>query len=160
MTKKLTNIFRTLSNSLLPVIDVLFIGIGIRVIGISLLMVIGVPTLVAHAQSLPAASPSSSLAWDYQDTDATADAVTEFLVCLDGQTTAACATVPLTAGVASTSTPGVHTFTYRLPGLTAGSHHISVQACTVGGAQCSSGAVLTFTYQPVLANPANLHIAG
>lgn len=111
----------------------------------------------ALTQAPPVATASNALAWDYADTDASTGAVAEFLICVDGQPTAACAVVALASGTAS-ATAGAHTFAWKLPALTPGAHSASVQACTAGAASCSDGATLAFTYQVVLGNPVNLRL--
>lgn len=100
------------------------------------------------------ATNADSIAWDYAQTDIDAGTVAQFLVCLDGQPTAACATVPVSAGTAAP----LRTYTWKLPALTPGAHRVAVQACTAGCNQSSSGVLLQFTVQVVLANPAGLRL--
>ena len=110
-----------------------------------------VVALLLGTQTPPTAVPNSSIEWDYTDADAAVGPITVFLVCLDGQPTAACAQVPFTAG------QSVHR--WKLPPLLAGPHTVAVQACTAGASACSTGATLAFTFQ-VLVNPKNLRLGG
>ena len=111
------------------------------------------PLLLALALQTTAAQ-NDALAWDYADADAQAGAVTQFLVCLDGQATAQCATVPYAGGTGTT----LKTFTWKLPAMTPGAHIAAVQACTAGASQCSSGVTLAFVFQVVLKNPQGLRL--
>lgn len=109
-----------------------------------------------QAQAPPTAIQNDSAKWDYDDVDLIAGPVTLFLVCLDGQPTAACAQVPVSSGVVG-PVAGTKIFTWRFPPLLAGPHTVAVQACTAGAAACSTGASLTFAFQ-ALANPKNLRL--
>lgn len=100
--------------------------------------------------------PATGLSWDYDAVDEIAGPVTLFMVCLDGQATASCAQVPVSAGVVSA--PGTKTYTWKLPALLPGAHTVAVQACTAGAAQCSSGSTLAITVQVALANPKGLRL--
>ena len=109
--------------------------------------------LVALALQLTATN-ADSIAWDYLQADITTDSVAQFLVCLDGQPTAACAAVPVASGTVGDT----RTYTWKLPALTPGAHRVQVQACTTGCNQSSVGATLAFTVQVVLKNPAGLRL--
>ncbi len=111
--------------------------------------------LLALSQT-PVASQNTSIGWDYLDSNLTADLVTGFLVCIDGQVTSSCTTVPLSNGVVTTA--GTHTYSFKFPALTAGTHNVAIQACTVSNSQCSPGATLPFTMQIVIADPFNLRL--
>lgn len=101
------------------------------------------------ALSLFQAVPNfNAVSWDYPDTDVAFYSVTNFLVCLDKQATAACTSVPITTGVG--------TYAYKFPPLLAGSHTVSVQACTLNNAQCSSG--ISITFNMTISNPINLKL--
>lgn len=101
---------------------------------------------------------NDSAKWEYEDADLAVGPVVLFLVCLDGQPTAACAQVPVSTGVAG-PTATSKTYTWKLPPLLAGPHTVTAQACTAGAAQCSSGVTLTFGFQAI-ANPKNLRLGG
>jgi hypothetical protein len=113
--------------------------------------------LLAHALQTPTAKPADSLMWDYALADLSVGPVTTWLVCLDGQATANCATVLESSGVAG-AVAGDRTYAWKIPALPAGLHTVTVQACTNGAAACSSGASLAFTVQLVLTNPKNLRL--
>lgn len=115
--------------------------------------------VVAFAQTPVAGlGGNDAVSWDYAVFDEVAGSVTLFLVCLDGQPTAACARVPASAGVLMASFTGEKTYTWKLPALLTGPHTIAIQACTAGAAQCSPGASLAFVVQVVIKNPSNLRL--
>ena len=118
-----------------------------------------VATLLLAALLTPQAPPTAvqndGITWEYETVDVLFGPVTLFLVCLDGQPTAACAQVPLTGGVVTV--PGTKLYTWKFPPLLAGPHTVSVQACTAGAASCSSGISLAFLFQAIV-NPKNLKL--
>ena len=109
--------------------------------------------LFAALQAPPVAKAADTLAWDYLTADQQTGGVTEFLVCVDNQVTAACAIVPALSAPPTAST----TYTWKLPALTLGPHTVAVQACTAGAAACASGVTLPFTFV-VIPNASNLRL--
>ena len=124
---------------------------------ILLVLALSATTFWALTPQLPVARANDALSWDYLVADQAAGSVTMFLVCLDGQPTMACTAVQETTGVASTTT-GTKTYVWKLPALTVGPHSVAVQACTTGGASCSSGATFQFAVQVVIQNPTNIKL--
>lgn len=117
-----------------------------------------IAVLLALALQVPpvASQVMNAVSWDLDVADQVSGPVTLFLVCLDGQPTAVCATVLETTGVVTA--PGVKTYTWKLPAITPGDHKFVVQSCTAGAAECSAGVSLAFTFQPVLVNPKNVRL--
>lgn len=102
--------------------------------------------------------PPKAIGWFYNQAQIDAAAVGEFLVCLDGQATAACARVPTSAGVPVTGTPGEFSYTWTIPAVKPGDHTASVQACTLGAGVCSSGATVKFSLVIVPENVRGLSV--
>jgi hypothetical protein len=96
--------------------------------------------------------------WEYAATDITAAAVTDFLVCLDGQPTSACARVPVSAGVPFVSDPLLRTYSWTIPAITPGGHSVAVQACTADLAMCSPGSSTKFTFVIVPADVKSIRV--
>jgi hypothetical protein len=113
-------------------------------------------TLALALQTVPP-QPKAVL-WEYASTDITAAAVTDFLVCLDGQPTSACARVPVSAGVPFVSDPLLRTYSWTIPAITPGGHSVAVQACTADLAICNAGVTVRFTFTLVPADAKNIRV--
>jgi hypothetical protein len=115
--------------------------------------------LLAFVLQTPTPSPQpKAVLWEYANTDITAAAVTDFLVCLDTAPTSACAKVPVSSGVPFVGDPLLKTYSWTIPAITPGSHVVAVQACTANLAMCSSGVTTKFTFVIVPADVKSIRV--
>lgn len=128
---------------------------------VAALMVLALVLASARSASaqVPVLGTPDTLLWDYNDADVPVGPVTQFVVCLDSQTTG-CPSV-LVSSVTVNSAPGVKTYTWKFPAMLPAAHTVSVQACTATTPvpDCSAPNTLAFTVKIVIAPVFNERIA-